>query len=115
MNILTIIDGYRDKILTATSLEIGDASRYLMELSALLANIGEEILSRQQAYSQQLVNILREEKMTVARAKIISMVLPEYIALERAKLYHETTVEMIRSCKYRIRSLSMESEASRNL
>ena len=113
--IIPIIDGYRNKILTTPSLEIGEASQYLVELSALLANLGEEILFAQQAYSRRVVEILKEEKMTVSKATIIAETLPEYVALERAKLYHETTIEMIRACKWRCKSLALESDASRNL
>lgn len=110
-----IINNYRNRLINASQLTPKEASETIVELSALMGNITEEIQKREFDYNTALLELLKKEKMTVARAKIEAQVSAEYGELQTAKGQKEMTLELIRSLKYLLRIMESEFEVSKNL
>lgn len=108
----SMIDRRREILLNIQELTLHETTQIMVELSALIGNVNEEIRRRDDAYIRKLLSILDQPKMSVARAKIEVMDTDEYRELERARGYKEVVIEMIRTLKYRVRSLQDEFESS---
>lgn len=114
MTITKQIDEYRKRIAQSGNLTLDEASQMLVELSALLGNIDEEIRESERLYLNKLATLLNDQKMTVARADILVKLTDEYQRFNKAKGYQKFTLEMIRGLKYRCRALEGELEVSNN-
>lgn len=114
-NIREIINGYRDRITTSEDLKKDEASQMLIELSAYVGNINEEIVNRESSYWRAFKVILDQPKMGFEKAKVYANATTEYDNLNEAKRYLETTTEMIRTLKYRLRALDDEFGVAKNL
>lgn len=110
-----IINQYRNKLKSTAQLTPQTASQYLVELSAYFGNISEEIQKREFDYNTALLEIIKRDKMTVARAKIEAQVSAEYRELQTAKGQKEMVLELIRSLKYLLRTMADEYAVSKNL
>lgn len=100
-----LIDGYRARLLASKDLTGDEASQILVELSALVGNVNEEIISREMAYNRLLNDLLNTPDMTAAKAKIRAQAGEEYEAMLRAKGYLVLVTEMTRALKYRLKAL----------
>ena len=107
-----IINEYRDEIYTSGELWMPKATQYMVELSALMGNISEEIATKERAYMVKLNSIIEDKDMSVARAEILAKTSDEYYEYKIAKDYNIVVLEMIRALKYRCRALANEEEAS---
>jgi hypothetical protein len=110
-----MIDEYRSRLLSSKDMHGDEASQILVELSALVGNVNEEIVVREMAYHRLLNDILSTPNMTSAAAKIRANASEEYEAWLRAKNSLTTIMEMIRGLKYRLKSLDEERRVSGNL
>jgi len=115
MSIRKMIDNYRKEIMDSESLTIDRASQMLVELSALIGNINDEVLDLSQVYSQKQLDIVDKEGMSIAKSNVYMQTTQEWKDLERAKGYKEVTLELIRGLKYRCRALGEEYQVSSNL
>ena len=119
INIRDIVGNYRNKIYESKNLQLNDASQYLVELSALMGNVMEELNFRQGEYHRKFVELLQGTenglKNSVAKTTILAKATIEFEKLEEVKGLRETVLEMVRALKYRCRALSDEIEVSRNL
>lgn len=89
------------------------AAEILVELSALIGNILDEIQRREVAYNKLLLLSLEEEK-SANKARIKAEVSEEYGNLRTAKNTYEVTKEMIRALKYLLRAKEEEWRQSNN-
>jgi hypothetical protein len=115
MNLRELINTKLTRIKDTKDLQVGEASEILVELSALMGNINEEIKNRSDEYNRKLLDIVEQPKMSVAKAQIIIKTTPEWSNLETAKGYKEAMLESCRSIKYFIKCRDSEFEVSRNL
>jgi hypothetical protein len=114
MTITEQIDEYRNRMASSGNLTLDEASQMLVELSALLGNINEEIRKTQNIYLNKLALILNDPKVPVARAMIQIQITPEWQRWDKAKGYEKFTIEMIRALKHRCNALRDELEVSNN-
>jgi len=110
-----IIYEYLQEIKDSSELQTGRASEMLVELSAYMANVVEEIRDATVQYNHRLSELLDEPKMTVNKAEIKVKTMPEWERLEKAKGLEKTMTEVIRSLKVFIRVRGDEYEVSANL
>jgi hypothetical protein len=89
-----------------------EAREHLQTLTALLGNCNDEQRDADAAYSQVLLGCLNSEK-TANRARINAEITPEYMRKREAKDVRDQVVEMIRSLKTVLRSLSDEMSLQR--
>jgi hypothetical protein len=115
MTIRERIDSYRSRLLSGADILGDEASQMLVELSALVGNVNDEILEREMTYNRQLNELLSTPEMTAAKARIRANASEDYEALVRAKNYLVLVTQMIQAIKYRLRSLDEERRASGNL
>jgi hypothetical protein len=115
MTIRDIINSYRQKLGNTGGLTRLEASQILVELSALIGNINDEIRTRDMAYYKRFDELISNEKISVAKAEIKMRAGVEYNALMEAKNLLELSMEMIRSLKYFCRSVDDEYQVSSNL
>lgn len=98
------------------TLTIEELSRNLVELSAMIGNIGENIIILEQKFINKQLEIIQEnDEMSCKEVEIRSKVLPEYLEFSQAKVLEKAIIETTRALKFRIKILINESEASRNL
>ncbi|MCK9370811.1 hypothetical protein M0R04_12955 [Candidatus Dojkabacteria bacterium] len=114
MTIRELINEYRNKLVDASSLSPDVASRTLVELTALIGNLNEEILKRKIAFNDKKLAYMIEIK-SVAKAQVMAETSPEYIAYEEVKMSLDLMKEMIRGLKYYLRSQEDEYKLSKNL
>lgn len=108
-----IVSRKRDIILNRDLSPI-EASRMLVEFSALMGNATEEIRIREFRYNTVLAETLAVEKSAV-RAEVMAKITPEYRRLRRAKDLEKVLMELIRGLKYYLRARGNEYEASGNM
>ena len=106
---------YRQRFLHSDGVTKLAASQALVEISALLGNVNDEIRKADQAYYLKFDELLSGEKMPVSRAEVRMRSSDEYMRLQEAKNEFEMAMELIRSLKYLIRALDDEMEGSANL
>lgn len=83
------------------------AAEILNILSALLGNIGDEIISRDNLYAIKLLDCLDCETKA-NRAKILAETSEEYKNKQIARNTQQTVIEMIRSLKFYLRVKEQE-------
>lgn len=88
------------------------ASQLLMELTALLGNVSEEIRQADAAYAAVLLHEL-ETSEKANRARIKAETSPEYQRKQEARNLRELTQEMIGSLKYFLRAQEAEMRLAR--
>jgi hypothetical protein len=114
MTIRETINEYRNKIRDCSNLGPSEASKYLVELSALTGNVNEELLKVMMDYNYKKSEFLTEIK-SVAKAEVKAQCTEEYRRLQEVKGYRDLIVELIRSLKYFLRSLEDERSFSKHL
>ena len=115
MKLREIIDSKIQRLRNANDLQAGEAAKLLVEFSALMGNVNEEIKNAGDDYNLRYLSVIEEDEKTVAKAEIIMKVTPEYKRLEEAKAYLKLLLENIRSLKVFIKSKGSEQEGSYNL
>ena len=114
-DIKSLINGYRNRVFQE-NLPYVEASKILVELSALLGNINEEIRARHKEWIAHLsTTLMANPRWGVERAKIIASGGGQWLALEEARAYKEVALEMLRALKYYLRTGQEEYIAARNL
>jgi hypothetical protein len=110
MSIREMIDNYRNEIHN-TDLTPSRASEILVELSALVGNVAEELKNREMEYNRRFFALLtaQEGRKSVALAKAESLTTPEWEAVREAQNSRETLMELIRSLKYYLKTKLEES------
>lgn len=83
-----------------------------VQLTALLGNVQDEMRDADHEYKLVLVGALSTEKRA-NRARIVAETSPQYRRAREAKDTSELVVEMIRSCRSYLRSLTEEMRLSR--
>jgi hypothetical protein len=109
-----LINTYRQRFLHAEQVTRLEASEALVELSALLGNINDEIRRCDQLYYRRFDELLSSEKISFNRAEIKMRASDEYNNLQEAKNLLEMSLELIGSLKYLCRGLDDERGAARN-
>jgi len=112
MTIREIINDKLNRLKNTQDLQPAEASEILVELSALVGNVNEEIKNRSDAFNRKLLELVEQPKMSVAKAMIVIKTTPEWQELETAKGYKEAMFEAIRSLKYYLRAKQQEAEAT---
>jgi len=112
MTIRELIKNKQDEILEGDLLP-GRASEILIELSALLGNINDEIRTRDVLYSKVLLGFLESEEKA-NRAKIKAETTEEYENKCRARDAKELALELIRGLKYYLRAKDEEYKHGKN-
>lgn len=108
MTIRERITEYQNEIVKGDLLP-GRASEILVELSALVGNVNDEIRTRDIEYSKILLKHY-EQEATANRAKIKAETTPEYEAKRIARDTKELAVEMCRSLKFFLKAKGEEYE-----
>jgi len=114
MTIREMINKRRTEVEHSKELQPVRASEILVELSALMGNVTEEIRKRDMEYNRKFLEVLKKSK-TAKSAQIEVDASVEYELKREAKDLKDTTIEMIRSLKYYLRAKGEEYEASTNL
>ena len=108
-----LVSEYQNIIGSKNDLPPQKAAKILVEISALLGNINDQILLTDIAYNHKLKECYdNEEKAN--RAKILAETSDEYVNAREAKNTEKLTLEMIRSLKYYLRSKESEYKESNN-
>jgi hypothetical protein len=113
MTIREHISAYQSEILRG-NLMPARAAEILTELSVLRGNITEEIMQREMDYNKVLLDFLDSEK-TANRAKIRSMVTPEWEAMKTARNVENVADGMEKILKYMLRVQEREYGSGRNM
>jgi hypothetical protein len=111
MTIREIIKGKQNEILKGNLLP-QRASEILVELSALVGNLNDEITKRDMEYNKILLDYYDQET-TANRAKIKAGTTPEYEAMRRARNTKDLAIELIRSLKYFLKAFEEEKQTTR--
>jgi len=109
-----IIDEKRNEIKKANNLYPQRASEIIVELSALIGNINDELLKRQMAFNEKKMFYLAKIK-SVAKADVEAQCTEEYRQYQEAKGYRELITEMIRGLKYYLRAVEDEKSFSKHI
>lgn len=88
------------------------ARESLVQLTALLGNVNDEQRDADHAYKVVLLDALRSEAKA-NRARMVAETSPEYQRAREAKDTASLVIEMIRSCRAYLRSLSEEMNLAR--
>lgn len=83
----------------------------LKDLSSLLASINKECADRKYWLALKRLELLKEHSV-VAKANIHAEASPEYKDWNECEEYRKATLEMIRSCKYFLRTAEAERKES---
>lgn len=102
MTIRGLIDEIRREI-RDTDLTPDRAAELLTKLTALLANVLDEIRQADAAYAEVLLRCLESEEAAL-RAKIRAEITPEYQRKREARDTKEVVTELCRSLKYLLKT-----------
>lgn len=93
-----------------------EASEKMVELSRLLGNLGEHIVKFERDYLQVKIDIMTtNDKMSMNKIELMAQNSEQYTILQQSRVLEKTTLEVIRSLKYRCRALEDEKQVSNNL
>lgn len=102
-----LIRGIQKEIRESPDLLPDRAAELLMQLSALIGNVGDEIRICDALFAQVLLGCLNSEKKA-NRARIMAEITPEYQRRQEARDLKELLLELIRSLKLVMRVKSDE-------
>lgn len=114
MTIRALILERQNEIKNSPDLLGGRAAEILVEVTALLGNINDEIRKRDMEYNKVLLSCFDAEPKA-NRAKIKAETTEEYQAKREARDTKELTIEIIRSLKYFLKAKEDEFRQSKNL
>jgi hypothetical protein len=103
------IQKYQDEIYSG-NLNPDRLSEMLLEITALLGNIGDYITECDMAYNRVLSDFYATED-TANRAKIKADISEEYKLMKQAKTIEKVAIGMERAIKYRLRVMQSEMQA----
>lgn len=88
------------------------ARESVVQLTALLGNVGDELREADHEYKLVLLGAMRSEDKA-NRARIVAETSQQYVRAREAKDTERLVIEMVRSCKAYLRSLDEEMRLSR--
>jgi hypothetical protein len=103
------IKSYQNEILSG-NLNPDRLSEMLLEITALLGNIGDYITECEMTYNKVLDNFYDAEE-TANRAKIKADISEEFRAMKQAKTIEKVAIGVERAIKYRLRVMQSEFQA----
>lgn len=112
VSVRELVKGYQREVQQAADLLPDRASQLLMQLTALMGNIADEIREADSEYAVTLLHFLDTEKKA-NRARIRAEISPEFRRKQEARDTRELVIELTRSLKYFLRVKSEEMQASR--
>lgn len=107
-----LVKGYQREIQQTADLLPDRAAQMLMQLSALVGNVLDEIREADSEYAVTLLHFLDTEKKA-NRAKIRAEISPEFRRAREARDTHKLVEELTRSLKYYLKAKEEELRASR--
>lgn len=108
-----LVRSYQREIQQTADLLPDRAAELLMQLSALMGNIADEIREADSEYAVTLLHFLDTEKKA-NRARIRAEISPEFRRKQEARDTEKLVVELTRSLKYFLRVKSEEMQMSRH-
>ena len=106
------IKDYQSEILSG-NLNPDRLSEMLLEITALIGNIGDYITDCEMSYNKVLDNFYEREE-TANRAKIKADISNEYKEMKQAKTIEKVAIGVERAIKYRLRVMASEWQAGGN-
>lgn len=88
------------------------ARESLVELTALMGNVNDELRAADVRYKRVLLTLLKQHEKA-NRARIEAETTPEYLRARATKDLHSLVIEMVRSCRTYLRSLDEEMRLTR--
>ena len=107
MTIREQIIQYKDKLSSKKELTPEDASKILVELTAIWGNVNSNLIDAQMDFNKIKLKYL-DEGTSVAKAEIKAQISDEYKWYQEVKGYSELVKEMIRGLKYYLRACQDE-------
>jgi hypothetical protein len=102
-----MITDYKNRLSDMSNITPDEASKILVELSALWGNVNTKLIEALMEYNKVKLDYLKEIK-SVARAVVSAETSVEYQWYQEVKGFSELIKEMTRSLKYYIRSCEDE-------
>ena len=113
MTVRELVRFYQMEIQRTNDLQADRAAELLMQLTALLGNIADEIRAADSEYAVTLLHLLDTEKKA-NRARIRAEISPEYLRKQQARDTKELVTELARSLKYFLRAKQEEYRMAGN-
>lgn len=112
MSVRDLVKGYQREVQQTADLLPDRAAELLMQLTALMGNIADEIREADSEYAVTLLHFLDTEKKA-NRARIRAEISPEFRRKQEARDTEKLVTELTRSLKYFIRVKERELDAAR--
>jgi hypothetical protein len=113
LSVRELVKGYQREVQQTVDLLPDRAAQLLMQLSALVGNVLDEIREADSEYAVTLLHFLDTEKKA-NRANIRAEISPEFRRAREARDTKELVVELTRSLKYFLRVKYEEMQMSRH-
>lgn len=113
MSVRDLVKSYQREIQQTSDLLPDRAAELLMQLSALVGNVLDEIREADSEYAVTLLHFLDTEKKA-NRAKIRAEISPEFRRVREARDTQKLIEELTRSLKYFLRAKSEEMQMARH-
>lgn len=113
MSVRDLVKSYQREIQQTADLQPERAAELLMQLTALMGNIADEIREADSEYAVTLLHFLDTEKKA-NRAKIRAEISPEFRRKQEARDTKELVIELSRSLKYFLRAKQDEYQMARH-
>jgi hypothetical protein len=113
MTVRELVKSYQREVQQTADLQPDRAAEVLMQLTALMGNIADEIREADSEYAVTLLHFLDNEKKA-NRARIRAEISPEFRRKQEARDTKELVVELTRSLKYYLKAKQDEYAMSRH-
>ncbi len=113
MTVRELVRSYQREIQQVADLQPDRAAELLMQLTALLGNVADEIRAADSEYAITLLHCLDTEAKA-NRARIRAEISPEYRRKQEARDTKELVTELARSLKYYLRAKQDEYQMARH-
>lgn len=113
MTVRDLVKGYQREVQQTSDLLPERAAQLLMQLSALVGNVLDEIREADSEYAVTLLHFLDTEKKA-NRAKIRAEISPEFRRAREARDTQKLIEELTRSLKYFLKAKETEYQMARH-
>jgi hypothetical protein len=113
MTVRELVKSYQREIQQTNDLLPDRAAELLMQLTALMGNVNDEIREADSEYAITLLHLLDTEKKA-NRARIRAEISAEFRRKQEARDTKELVIELTRSLKYFLRAKSEEMQMARH-
>lgn len=113
MSVRELVKGYQREVQQTADLLPERAAQILMQLSALVGNVLDEIREADSEYAVTLLHFLDTEKKA-NRAKIRAEISPEFRRAREARDTQKLIEELTRSLKYFLKAKETEYQMARH-